>query len=71
MGFESVAVLGHLEYPRYLAGSRPAANFFAYSYFFFAFIRWSTSGMAAHSAGRLSEFGCHDDLAAILERSMG
>jgi MATE family multidrug resistance protein len=70
MGFTSVAVMGHLEHPRYLAGVGLAANFFTYFYFVFAFIRWSTSGLAAQAKGRLVTFGGDNDLAVILARSM-
>lgn len=70
MGFASVAVMGHLEHPRFLAGVGLATNFFAFSYFVFAFIRWSTAGLSAQAKGRLATLGGHNDLAVILARSM-
>ncbi|SCW87663.1 multidrug resistance protein, MATE family [Sphingobium faniae] len=70
MGFASVAVMGHLEHPRYLGGVGLATNFFAFFYFVFAFIRWSTAGMSAQARGRLVAFGGHNDLPVILTRSL-
>jgi multidrug resistance protein, MATE family len=70
MGFAGVAVMGHLEHPRFLAGVGLATNFFAFFYFIFAFIRWSTAGLSAQAKGRLTALGGHNDLAVILARSM-
>ena len=48
----SVAFLGHLSEIRHLAGVALAANIFNCTYFIFSFLRMSTSGIAAQSAGR-------------------
>jgi multidrug resistance protein, MATE family len=72
MGLMGVAVMGHLENPRYLAGVGLATNFFAFFYFIFAFVRWSTTGLSAQAAGRAAARGNDDnELSVVLLRSMG
>jgi MATE family multidrug resistance protein len=69
MGLMSVAVMGHLEDPRYLAGVGLATNFFAFFFFIFAFVRWSTTGLAAQAAGRDAARGYDGtELSAVLLR---
>src|SRR4051812_13080764 len=65
MGFASIAVMGHMDHPRFLAGVGLSTNFFAFFYFIFAFIRWSTTGLSAQAKGRLTALGGHNDLCII------
>jgi len=71
MGLASVAVMGHLDDTRYLGGVGLATNFFSFFYFVFAFIRWSTTGLAAQATGRARRTGDTRELRDILLRSIG
>lgn len=70
MGFASVAVMGHLEDARYLAGVGLATNFFAFFYFLFAFIRWSSTGLSAQAKGQVLVGEGSDTLAVVLLRGL-
>jgi MATE family multidrug resistance protein len=70
MGFASVAVMGHLDDARYLAGVGLATNFFAFFYFLFAFIRWSSTGLSAQAKGRVLIGEGSDKLAFVILRGL-
>ncbi len=70
MGFASVAVMGHLDDARYLAGVGLATNFFAFFYFLFAFIRWSSTGLSAQAKGRMLSGVENNELALVLIRGL-
>ncbi len=71
MGLVATAVMGRLDAAAHLGGMGLGVNFFAFFYFLFAFLRWSTTGLTANAAGAEQAGGDPAERMYVLLRSLG
>jgi len=71
MGFVDMAVVGHLDDPKYIGGVAIGAVFFSTTYFVFFFLRWSTTGLTAQLFGAPASEQRSRSIGETLVRAMG